>query len=118
MSVDTDTYMALEAEVVALRRRVAELEGSNGVHPESQNELLRNQQIAIEASLDGIAILDAQGVYRYMNSAHATIHGYDRAEDLIGQTWEVVVPDNLLSWYQQEAMPQLYRDGQWQGEAD
>jgi rsbT co-antagonist protein RsbR len=35
---------------------------------------------------------------------------------LIGRSWTSVVPDDLMIWYEQEAMPQLYRDGHWRGE--
>ena len=115
MIVDGDIQEALHAEVAALRRRVAELEHALAGQSRIEERLVQ-QQIAIEASIDGIAILDQNGMYRYMNSAHATIHGYDRPEDLIGQSWSVVVPEHLLPWYQQECMPQLYRDGRWRDE--
>jgi rsbT co-antagonist protein RsbR len=80
-------------------------------------ETLREQMAAIESALDGMAIVDAQGVYRYMNQAHATVHGYDRPEDLIGKPWSVVVPDHMLPWYEQELLPQLARNRYWRGEA-
>ncbi|HJZ48543.1 MAG TPA: PAS domain S-box protein [Roseiflexaceae bacterium] len=111
MIVESDTYETLQSEVVALRQRVVELEQALD---QSQSALtLAQLQTAIEASIDGIAILDQHGVYRFMNMAHATIHGYERPEELIGQSWTAVVPENLLPWYQQECMPQLYRDGSW-----
>lgn len=108
-TIDPTTYAALQAEVVALRQRVAELEAGT---PQGPSE----HQIAIEAALDGIAILDGQGMYRYMNNAHATIHGYERPEDLLGQHWTTVVPDHLMAWYEQECMPVLWREGFWRGE--
>src|SRR5262245_27454002 len=109
ITVDPATYAALQAEVVALRERVVELEART---PQGIPE----HQIAIVAALDGIAILDAQGIYRYMNNAHATIHGYDRPEDLLGQHWSVVVPEDLLAWYEKECMPVLWSAGAWRGE--
>jgi rsbT co-antagonist protein RsbR len=112
---DTSTSPALQAELVSLRHRFVELEETLANQAQLQ-EQIKQQQIAIEASIDGIAILDSQGIYRFMNTAHATVHGYAGPSDLIGQTWAVVVPDDLMPWYQNECMPQLYRDGHWRGE--
>src|SRR6266508_2046091 len=115
MIADTDIYPALQEELVSLRQRIVELEQALSNQAQLQ-EQLKQQQIAIEASIDGIAILDSQGIYRFMNTAHATIHGFASPSDLIGQTWAVVVPDDQMPWYQNECMPQLYRDGHWRGE--
>ena len=38
------------------------------------------QHAAIENAFDGIAILDENGIYYYMNKAHAILFGYDSAE--------------------------------------
>src|SRR6266508_3859526 len=92
MIADTDIYPALQEELVSLRQRIVELEQALSNQAQLQ-EQLKQQQIAIEASIDGIAILDSQGIYRFMNTAHATIHGFASPSDLIGQTWAVVVPD-------------------------
>jgi rsbT co-antagonist protein RsbR len=79
-------------------------------------EKMREQMAAIESALDGMAILDPQGIYRYMNQAHATIHGYDHPDELIGKPWSVVVPDHMLPWYEQELLPQLAQNRYWRGE--
>jgi rsbT co-antagonist protein RsbR len=106
---DPARYAALQAEIVTLRQRIAELEAPT---PQGPSEY----QLAIEAALDGIAILDSQGIYRYMNDAHAAIHGYACPKELLGQPWSVVVPDDLMPWYEQECMPVLWRVGSWRGE--
>jgi len=53
-------------------------------HPQSWNLLL-------EALPDGTALLDAQGVMRYVNEALARISGYSRYE-LLGQSVMLLVP--------------------------
>lgn len=114
MTADITTHIELQAELETLRRRVIELElqlAEAKPHPFMEQKL-----IAIEAAMDGIAILDHQGRYSYMNEAHAKIHGYDRPEDLLGQSWMVVVPDELLEWYEKEALPAFVRDRRWKGE--
>ena len=114
MIVDPDTA-ALQQQLDTLRRQVVDLEQQLASQSQLQEQLAQ-QQIVIEASIDGIAILDQQGIYRFINTAHATIHGFPSAADLIGEFWSVVVPEEHMPWYEQECMPQLYRDGHWRGE--
>ncbi|MFN7138006.1 MAG: PAS domain S-box protein, partial [Limisphaerales bacterium] len=56
-------------------------------------ELLNRQAASMEASMDGMAILDSTGKYIYVNSAHARIHGYENPEALLGASWESLYPD-------------------------
>ncbi|MBD2088844.1 PAS domain S-box protein [Microcoleus sp. FACHB-1515] len=80
-------------------------------------EALNRQLTAIEASIDGISILDVQGCFIYMNQAHASIYGYDRPEMLIGQSWKVLYDEIERSRFQQEVIPAVMQIGQWRGEA-
>jgi PAS domain S-box-containing protein len=48
---------------------------------------------AVESSIDGIAILDAQQCYTYVNQSHVAIYGYATAEDLLGNTWRMLYDD-------------------------
>jgi PAS domain S-box-containing protein len=79
-------------------------------------ETLQRQIAAIEASADGIAILDGAGQFIYMNSAHAEIYGYD-AKELIGQHWSVLYDEQELQRFQAEIMPLFASVGQWRGES-
>jgi PAS domain-containing protein len=49
--------------------------------------------IAIENAFDGIAVLNAQGEYIYMNNSHAQIFGYDTGTELIGKSWKCIYSD-------------------------
>ena len=75
----------------------------------------RTLQQAIDRGMDGIALLDAEGRYTYMNPAHAAIYGY-RVDDLLGQSWTVLYHADWASFIEQMAMPALQSDGHWQGE--
>ena len=70
---------------------------------------------AMESTMDGIAILDENGVYRYTNEAHADVFGYD-PEDLLGDTWRRLYDDDEVDRIEGEAFPELDRTGEWRGE--
>jgi diguanylate cyclase (GGDEF)-like protein/PAS domain S-box-containing protein len=80
-------------------------------------ELLRQQLAAMTASIDGMALLDRNGTYTYMNDAHARIYGYDAAEELLGTTWASFYDEEELDRLERETMPVLEKDGHWRGEA-
>jgi len=76
-----------------------------------QNELLR---IAINSSHEGIAILNDQGEYLYMNKAHAEMFGYKEGE-LIGKTWEVLYKPNDVEYFKSTVFPIITVRGRWNG---
>lgn len=79
------------------------------------HDSLTPQSAAIEASLDGVAILDS-GYYRYVNPAYAQLFGYD-FEELIGQTWNNLYPDSELKRIQSRVLRSLRKHRQWRGES-
>jgi PAS domain S-box-containing protein len=80
-------------------------------------KLLEGRLAAIEASLDGIAILDRQGRYMYLNRSHPALHGYDNAAQLIGETWHVVYEADEQRRFEQSILPQLRGARSWRGDA-
>jgi PAS domain S-box-containing protein len=76
---------------------------------------LERQATAMEASMDGISILNADGEYTYMNDAHADIFEYDSTE-LLGGTWRQLYPDDEIERIEQEVFPVLEGEGEWRGE--
>ena len=75
-----------------------------------------NKQLAaMEASMDGMALLDAGGNYVYLNRSHADIYGYT-VDELIGKTWRVLLPAEEVSRIESNEFPILREKGQWQGE--
>ena len=80
-------------------------------------ELLRQQAAAMTASMDGVALLDEDGAYVYVNAAHASIFGYDDPSELYGRTWRVLYEEGELARLEREAEPAVRRDGRWRGEA-
>src|SRR6185295_7468011 len=115
MSQDETTSGVAQTEVEMLRRRVTELEQQLAATQHAATELIRQQQIALDAALDGIAIIDANGIYIYMNQAHATIHGYDHPEELLGESFTLVTAEEELPRFGPIAAV-LQQEGQWHGE--
>lgn len=77
----------------------------------------RRRADAMEAASDGIAILDSNGIYTFVNQAHVEIYGYDSAEAFIGNSWELCYETEELRRFREEVMPTFSTEGQWRGEA-
>ncbi|MFW5948522.1 MAG: PAS domain S-box protein [Halolamina sp.] len=69
---------------------------------------------ALESAEEGIGILDADGIYRYVNQAYASIYDRDRA-DLIGAHWERLYPQAQIERFHEEIFPELRETGSWRG---
>ena len=76
-----------------------------------QNELLK---LAINTSHEGIAILNENGEYIYINEAHAEMFGYT-VNELIGQTWEILYKPNDVEYFKTIVFPIIFANGKWNG---
>jgi len=77
---------------------------------------LKQQLAAIEAAIDGIAIIQEDD-YLYLNQAHLELFGYDRPIELLGKSWKLLYSTEELERLEREVFPVLERDRAWQGEA-
>jgi PAS domain S-box-containing protein len=84
---------------------------------ESESHSLEDAMEAMQASVDGIALLRQDETYWYMNQAHARIYGYDSAEELLGRTWHILYGAEELQRFRNDVMPRLGGAGSWRGEA-
>ena len=75
------------------------------------------QAEAMEASIDGMAIVGPDGTYDYLNDAHARLYGYDDADELLGESWRRLYGADERERFETEVMPELRRTGHWRGEA-
>lgn len=82
---------------------------------QAMQEALWRQSIAVEAALDGIAILNETGKLLYLNDAHLRMFGYSRTE-LIGRSWEVLYYPEEIERIDREIRPILKQTGQWRGQ--
>lgn len=81
-------------------------------------DITDSQQLAaLEASMDGMAIVDPGGIHVYVNQAHAQQFGFARPHDLLGKSWRSLYAAPELSRFDQDIMPRLTSHGRWHGEA-
>lgn len=72
---------------------------------------------AIEMLADGIAILDANGCYTYMNAAHARHYGFE-PQELIGKEWSILYGPARIARFRAEIFPALDKVGTWSGQSE
>jgi PAS domain S-box-containing protein len=76
-----------------------------------------NKQLAaIENAFDGIALLDENGIYQFMNKAHAHLFGYDSVDELVGQSWKFIYTPEYANLLEHDVFPILNLNGYWSGE--
>jgi len=80
-------------------------------------EAQRKRQLnAIEAAREGIAILNENGEFIYVNEAYTDLYGYDR-EVILGEHWDLVYPDDEASHASDVILPGVEEHGSWHGES-
>ncbi|MBD2439471.1 PAS domain S-box protein [Nostoc sp. FACHB-110] len=84
-------------------------------HQKQAEEELKRQFAAVEAAIDGIAIL-RQDTYTYVNQAHVEMFGYQHPEELIGQSWQEIYNPLEINRFQTEVFTALNHQKHWRGE--
>jgi PAS domain S-box-containing protein len=78
--------------------------------------MLNELKSALDSAADGIAVLDTEGNYTYMNSSHANIFGYEHPDELIGKGWHTIYDEDEKNVIETHYMPVLFQEGSWHGE--
>jgi PAS domain S-box-containing protein len=76
---------------------------------------LQKQRAAIEAAIDGVAILDEVGNFSYLNATLAGMFGRTEEKKLLGKSWRELFPTQELARFENEAIPQAQETGKWRG---
>lgn len=98
-------------------RVVAGIEAIRDITDRKQVEKRLLQHLAaMEASMDGMAILDADGTYVYLNHAHAAVYGFESPAQLLGKSWKDFYHDDELKRFEHSIMPHFLQAGSWRGE--
>ena len=77
---------------------------------------LERQATAMDLTTSGIALLNEDGEYTYLNDAHVTLFGYEDPEELLGDTWRQIYTDDVIERIETEILPTVEKTGSWDGE--
>jgi PAS domain S-box-containing protein len=78
---------------------------------------LKQQLAAVEAAIDGVAILNEKNEYIYLNQAHVELFGYTTPAELLGKQWDQLYYPEEQSRIEQNIFPLILQTGHWRGEA-
>lgn len=73
-------------------------------------------RLAVEEAQDGIALLDAQGLYTYVNKAHLQLFECRQASDLVGKHWQTIYGRLEARRLEKIIQTELEQNGRWKGE--
>lgn len=82
----------------------------------ANEEIAKRQLMAIEAVVDGLAILEGDN-FAYLNKSHLELFGYSNLDELVNKSWRLLYSPKELSRFDQEVLPALVEKRHWQGEA-
>ncbi|MEZ5815141.1 MAG: ATP-binding protein [Alphaproteobacteria bacterium] len=98
--------------------KLRKLESMNAEKQESL-KLLKQRLAAIEASFEGICIVDGDGTLSYMNPALMALHAIppERRSDYIGKSWLELYNERNREDIHQRILPEFEEKGFWRGKA-
>ncbi len=79
---------------------------------------LAERAAAMEAVQDGIAIIDEDGRFVYLNPSKAQLFGYRSPTELIGRKWSCLFGSKAMDFIEARAIPMVKRRGKWRGDID
>lgn len=80
-----------------------------------RDAIVLKQHKVIEETPIGVAFLDAEGKYYYMNKSHEALFGYEPGE-LIGKSWHTIYKQDEIDKINNQYFPELFKNGKWSGE--
>jgi len=78
-------------------------------------ETVHRQSLAMDSSIEGIGILNNQGVHVYANAAMASMLGSDSPLRIVGQPWKVVYAFQPIAEIETQVRKGLQETGKWVG---
>jgi len=108
-------------DISDLHRQAAE---SQRLRKQAQEEITERKQVekaqahlqrAVDQGIEGLALLDHEEKYTYINRAHAAMYGYS-VKELLGLSWKILYSKNQLDFIEEICLPKLRSSGNWEGE--
>jgi len=78
-------------------------------------DIARRNTLAMDSAMNGMAILDADAKYIFINAAYARMLGYSNPEGLIGKRWGEISDPQDISPVRAEIRNSLKQHGKWFG---
>jgi PAS domain S-box-containing protein len=78
-------------------------------------ETIYKLKMAIESSVEGVAIMNNKDQYTYLNKAHIECFGYEREEEILGHSWRIFYPDQEIERIEKEVFPKFMEQGYFRG---
>jgi PAS domain S-box-containing protein len=106
-------WMELHARSTVHKHGVSAISGTlmNIDQRKKAEMVVYNQRLAIENALEGIAVLDNQGRYVYLNKQHVVLFGYEEQQELLGKNWHMLYDDAEIARINTEVFPELMSKG-------
>ena len=77
---------------------------------------LEKNSAAMESSMDGIAVYNAEGEYIYVNQAYAEVNGYESPAEIVGKNCKIAYDQKEFQRIEQAIMPVFHKGRKWRGE--
>ncbi|MEB3359967.1 MAG: PAS domain S-box protein [Synechococcales bacterium] len=116
----TGELMWIDTSKVPLRDGDGNIIGIVGIYEDITQRLQMQEQLkqriaAVEAAMDGIAILPDGEHYSYLNKAHLEMFGYQYPDELLGKSWRVLYREEEQQHIEREISSTLTKQGYWRG---
>lgn len=82
---------------------------------ERENSILKHMA-AMQASNDGMVILDAEQCFLFVNHAYAKMHGYRDPNWFVGRSWKMMYAPDAVQRLESQILPQVQAGQEWRGE--
>ena len=95
-------FMAVQVDITALK--------------DAEARALSDRAAAMDASLDGIALVGPDGRFQYMNKALRAGLGFESEEAIINRNWRCIFRPEEAKFLMEQVAPQLFQKNIWRGE--
>jgi PAS domain S-box-containing protein len=69
---------------------------------------------ALDTTKEGIAILDKDGKYVFLNTAHQEMFKYNEGE-MLGKSWTILYNEKQIEYFAKNVFPVVAENGSWNG---
>jgi len=80
----------------------------------NQIEFVDKLIAAIDTSKEGLAILDKDGNYVFLNTAHQEMFKYSDGE-MLGKSWTILYTEKQIEYFVKNVFPVVSEIGSWKG---